>query len=100
HRVRHVAVRPRGQGRGVRRVPGSQEGRRHHRSPQEPHRRPRTDRRSRVSEITPYTPPAEVTYLDPTGGRLVAWAEAASAANQLAKALSQTAFVPKEMTNV
>lgn len=53
-----------------------------------------------MSEITPYTPPAEVTYLDPTGGRLVAWAEAASAANQLAKALSQTAFVPKEMTNV
>lgn len=53
-----------------------------------------------MSEITPYTPPTEVTYLDPTGGRLVAWAEAASAANQLAKALSQTAFVPKEMTNV
>lgn len=53
-----------------------------------------------MSEITPYTPPAEATYLDPTGGRLVAWAEAASAANQLAKALSQTAFVPKEMTNV
>lgn len=53
-----------------------------------------------MTEITTYTPPAEVTYLDPTGGRLVAWAEAASAANQLAKALSQTAFVPKEMTNV
>jgi hypothetical protein len=32
---------------------------------------------------------------DPTGGRLVAWAAAASAANQLAKALSQTSFVPK-----
>lgn len=32
--------------------------------------------------------------LDPTGGRLVAWAEAAHAANQLAKALSRTSFVP------
>lgn len=31
---------------------------------------------------------------DPTGGRLVAWAQAASAANQLAKALSRTSFVP------
>lgn len=33
-------------------------------------------------------------YVDPTGGRLVAWAQAASAANQLAKALSRTSFVP------
>lgn len=49
--------------------------------------------------VTTYEP-AEVTTIDPTGGRLVAWAEAASAANQLARALSQTAFVPKEMTNV
>lgn len=32
---------------------------------------------------------------DPTGGRLVAWAQAAQAANQLAKALVTTAFVPK-----
>lgn len=40
------------------------------------------------------------TMTDPTGGRLVSWAEAASAANSLARALSQTAFVPKEMTNV
>jgi hypothetical protein len=31
---------------------------------------------------------------DPTGGRLVAWAQAASAANQLAKALTTTSFVP------
>ncbi|MBC7644231.1 MAG: hypothetical protein H7123_03825, partial [Thermoleophilia bacterium] len=31
---------------------------------------------------------------DPTGGRLVAWARAASAANQLAVALSSTTFVP------
>lgn len=41
---------------------------------------------------TVYIPPA-----DPTGGRLVAWAEAASAAHSLAKALSATAFVPAAM---
>lgn len=33
---------------------------------------------------------------DPTGGRLVAWAEAAHAAGQLGKALASTSFVPKE----
>jgi hypothetical protein len=32
---------------------------------------------------------------DPTGGRLVAWAGAASAAHQLATSLSRTSFVPK-----
>lgn len=49
-----------------------------------------------MSELTTYPPPpAEVGHLDPTGGRLVAWAEAATAAHQLAKALSTTAFVPK-----
>lgn len=56
-----------------------------------------------MTEIAQYRP-AEVetttTGIDPTGGRLVAWAEAASAANSLARALSQTTFVPKEMTNV
>jgi hypothetical protein len=31
---------------------------------------------------------------DPTGGRLVAWAEAAAAANRLAKALCRTEFCP------
>lgn len=45
-------------------------------------------------------PESTVSYLDPTGGRLVAWAQAASAANQLAKALSTTTFVPKDMQNV
>lgn len=36
-----------------------------------------------------------ITVLDdPTGGRLVAWAQAARAANQLAKALVSTSFVP------
>lgn len=39
-------------------------------------------------------PPAEVTYVDPTGGRLVAWAQAAAAAHSLAKSLSNTSFVP------
>lgn len=38
------------------------------------------------------TSPAPV---DPTGGRLVAWAGAASAAHQLATSLSRTSFVPK-----
>jgi len=36
---------------------------------------------------------------DPTGGRLVAWAEAASAANALAKSLCGTTFVPVTMKN-
>lgn len=39
----------------------------------------------------------EITYTDPTGGRLVAWAQAASAANQLARALATTQFVPETM---
>lgn len=33
--------------------------------------------------------------IDPTGGRLVAWAQAAAAANQLAKALCKTTFIPQ-----
>jgi hypothetical protein len=36
-----------------------------------------------------------VPQVDPTGGRLVAWAHAAQAANQLAKALCTTTFAPK-----
>jgi hypothetical protein len=36
---------------------------------------------------------------DPTGGRLVAWAHAASAAKQLADALCQTTFVPQHFRN-
>ena len=39
--------------------------------------------------------PADVAHIDPTGGRLVAWAGAASAAHQLATSLSRTSFVPK-----
>lgn len=51
-----------------------------------------------MTDLTLHTPlpPAEVVPIDPTGGRLVAWAKAASAANSLAKALAQTAFVPKQ----
>jgi hypothetical protein len=36
----------------------------------------------------------EPVQSDPTGGRLVAWAEAAAAANRLAKALCRTEFCP------
>lgn len=39
--------------------------------------------------------PAEVAHIDPTGGRLVAWAGAATAAHQLATSLSRTSFVPR-----
>ena len=46
-----------------------------------------------ATDLTPYEPRAEVT--DPTGGRLVAWAEAAVAAHSLATSLAQTTFVPK-----
>lgn len=34
-------------------------------------------------------------HVDPTGGRLIAWAESLSAAHQLASALCRTSFVPK-----
>lgn len=49
-----------------------------------------------MTELTTYNVPGAVGAFqpDPTGGRLVAWAEAASAANALAKALVQTTFVP------
>ncbi|MCW2902429.1 MAG: hypothetical protein JWO67_4694 [Streptosporangiaceae bacterium] len=40
--------------------------------------------------------PAEVVQLDPTGGRLIAWAQAARAANALAESLVRTSFAPKE----
>lgn len=37
---------------------------------------------------------------DPTGGRLIAWARAASAAHQLARSLCNTSFVPDTVKNV
>lgn len=39
--------------------------------------------------------PTELATMDPTGGRLVAWAGAATAAHQLASSLSRTSFIPK-----
>lgn len=48
-----------------------------------------------MTDLTPYDPRGEVAHVDPTGGRLVAWAEAASAAHSLAKSLSGTTFVPR-----
>lgn len=53
-----------------------------------------------MTTLTHYEPqPAALATVDPTGGRLVAWAEAASAANRLATALTQTTFVPTAMKN-
>jgi hypothetical protein len=50
-----------------------------------------------MTEIAPYSPPQQnIALTDPTGGRLVAWAEAAGAAHQLALSLCQTSFVPKD----
>lgn len=53
-----------------------------------------------MTEIANYAPPSAPERIgaepfDPTGGRLVAWAAAAGAAHQLAKALSSTAFCPR-----
>jgi hypothetical protein len=48
-----------------------------------------------MTAVEQYQPRTEIMPMsDPTGGRLVAWAQAAGAANQLAKALVQTGFVP------
>ncbi len=46
-------------------------------------------------EHQPTSSSLETYMADPTGGRLVAWAQAASAANQLARALTSTTFVPQ-----
>jgi hypothetical protein len=48
-----------------------------------------------VTSVERYEPPAQLTPFDPTGGRLVAWAQAAGAAHDLASALVQTNFVPQ-----
>lgn len=48
-----------------------------------------------MTDLTPYEPRGEIAATDPTGGRLVAWAQAASAAHSLAQSLSRTSFVPK-----
>ncbi|HLR86240.1 MAG TPA: hypothetical protein VK059_14895 [Nocardioidaceae bacterium] len=46
------------------------------------------------TDIERYEPRDEVAMADPTGGRLVSWAQAMSAAHKLGTALCQTAFVP------
>ena len=48
-----------------------------------------------MTELTAYNPPAEVATIDPTGGRLVAWAEGLAAAHRIGAALCQTSFAPK-----
>jgi hypothetical protein len=49
-----------------------------------------------VTDLDLYTGlPREPVQIDPTGGRLVAWAQAAGAAHQLAQSLSKTSFVPR-----
>lgn len=48
-----------------------------------------------MSELTVRRDTGEILPTDPTGGRLVAWAQAAGAAHDLAKALASTSFIPK-----
>lgn len=51
-----------------------------------------------MTELVTYTPaatPGPVVYAtDPTGGRLIAWADGLAAAHRIGSALCQTAFVP------
>ena len=51
------------------------------------------------TDLSTYETRGDIAALttDPTGGRLVAWAQAASAAHSLARSLASTAFVPKDM---
>jgi hypothetical protein len=46
-----------------------------------------------TTELTAYEPTA-LEYHDPTGGRLVAWAEGLAAAHRIGSALCETSFVP------
>ena len=50
-----------------------------------------------MTELATYTPaatPLPTVYADPTGGRLIAWADGLAAAHRIGSALCQTAFVP------
>lgn len=50
-----------------------------------------------MSELVTYPPaatPGPVVYTDPTGGRLIAWADGLSAAHRIGTALCGTSFVP------
>lgn len=51
-----------------------------------------------MSELEQYRPSTEIAIADPTGGRLVAWAEGLAAAHRIGSALCQTAFVPKHFS--
>ncbi len=51
-----------------------------------------------MNELAAYEAPATVehfAYADPTGGRLVAWADGLAAAHRIGSALCQTSFVPQ-----
>lgn len=52
-----------------------------------------------TTELTRYEPQDQVALADPTGGRLVAWAQAMSAAHKLGSALCETTFVPAQFKN-
>ena len=47
-----------------------------------------------MTELATYTPAATYAATDPTGGRLIAWADGLAAAHRIGSALCQTAFVP------
>lgn len=50
-----------------------------------------------MTAVEQYQPPhTEIAQIDPTGGRLVAWAQAAVSAHALATSLVKTSFAPKE----
>jgi hypothetical protein len=56
-----------------------------------------------MSEIAPFAPPTQLAAAetqqyatDPTGGRLVAWAEGLAAAHRIGSALCRTSFAPKQ----
>ena len=51
-----------------------------------------------MTELAQYQPSVtlEHTFTDPTGGRLVAWAEGLAAAHRIGTALCQTSFVPQQ----
>lgn len=52
-----------------------------------------------MTELTTYEAHLAPAMLDPTGGRLVAWAEGLTAAHRIGTALCSTAFVPAHFKN-
>ena len=47
-----------------------------------------------LHQMQQITTPARIEYTDPTGGRLIAWADGLAAAHRIGSALCSTAFVP------